>query len=169
MMMNSRNRWESRNKLHDCTLRDVLRRSFWAACCIAFACIPLYADSISVSGDPGSLVVNTAVAGSEPTVATDATTTYSVDTTPANRRILGRLNTPMPANTELKITLQAPTGGTSWGVVSLNASDQVLVSGIPHHTNQGGLSITYEFSATVQAGSVSSTSRTVTLTLADQF
>jgi hypothetical protein len=108
-----------------------------------------------------------AVPGSEPTSATDATTTYSIQTTPANRRITASLNFPMPANTDLYITLQPPTGANGMGAVSLTTTDQNLVTGIPHHTNQGGLGITYQFSATVQAGTVSSTSRTVTFTVAD--
>ena len=144
-------------------------RIFWAMVCLGIACIPLYADSISVSGDPGTLVINMAAAGSEPTAVTDATTTYTVETIPALRRITGELSSAMPANTELKITLQPPTGATGWGTVSLNSSARVLVSNIPHHTTQGGLGITYEFSATVDAGVISSMSRTVTLTLIDQF
>ena len=146
-----------------------MSRVFLAALCLSIACFPLHADSISVSGDPGTLVVNIAIAGSEPASATDATTTYSVETTPANRRITGELNSPMPPQTYLEMTLEAPTGANSMGAVTLLSTAQDLVTGIRHHTTQGGLSITYTFSATVQAGVVSSTSRTVTLTVADIF
>lgn len=140
-----------------------------AALCLSLACLPLYADSISVSGDPGPLVVTAAIAGSEPTCAIDATTTYSVQTTPNNRRITGELNSAMPSNTNLRIELQPPTGATSMGEVSLSTVAQNLVTGIDHHTDEGGLSITYKFSASAAAGVVPSTSRTVTFTVADIF
>ena len=131
-------------------------------------CLPVYADSISVSGDPGTLVINSSVAGSQPASVTDATTTYSVVTTPAQMRITGSLNSNMPANVDLCVTLQAPTGGSSAGQVQLSTTAMDLVTGMNHHTNQGGLTITYKLSATVQAGVVSSSSRTVILTLTTQ-
>ena len=141
-------------------------RVILAALCLAVACLPLNADSLSVSGNPGTLVINTVTtAGSQPTSVTDATTTYSVVTTPALMRITGELNSSMPANVNLWITLQAPTGGSSSGSVQLTTTAKNLITGMSHHTDQGGLSITYEFSATVGAGVISSSSRTVILTL----
>lgn len=140
-------------------------RALLAAFCLYIGCFPLYADSITVSGDPGTLAINTAIAGSEPTSVIDATTTYSVVTTPGGKKISGRLDSVMPPNTSLEITLQAPTGANCLGKVILTPVNKNLVTGIPGGTTQGGLSITYEFSATVNAGVISSSSRTITLTL----
>ena len=122
-------------------------------------------DEISVSGNPGALTVNAAVAGSEPTAVTDATTTYAITTNNTTRKITGKINTAMPANTFLKVTLVAPTGGTSAGQVTLSGTDQDLVTGISTLA-ESGKTITYELSATAAAGVVASASKTVTLTVA---
>ena len=142
-------------------------RALLAAFFLCVGSFPLYADSISVSGDPGTLIVNTAIAGSQPPFVEDATTTYSVVTTPANMKITGNLNLVMPTNTILRITLQAPTGATSLGAVLLTPAAKDLVTGIPALTNQGALSITHRLSAIVLAGVISSSSRTITLTLTE--
>jgi hypothetical protein len=123
-------------------------------------------NEIAVSGNPGALVVNTAVAGSQPTAATDATTTYSITTNSSFKKITGMLSAAMPANTALRLTLTAPTGASSAGQVTLTASAQDLVTGISTLA-EGGLGISYEFSATLSAGIISSAQRTVTLTVVD--
>ena len=123
-------------------------------------------NEISVSGNPGALIVSAATAGSQPTVATDATTTYSITTNGSSKKITGVLNSVMPDNTTLKINLTAPTGGTSSGQVTLTATAQDLVTSISGLA-QSGLSIGYEFSATLSAGIIASAQKTVTLTVAD--
>ncbi|MFA4947604.1 MAG: hypothetical protein WC674_03730 [Candidatus Krumholzibacteriia bacterium] len=123
-------------------------------------------NEISVSGNPGALIVVTAVPGSQPTAVTDATTTYAITTNIASKKITGALNTAMPANTALKVTLVAPTGGTSSGQVTLTAIAQDLVTGITTLA-QSGLGISYNFSATLAAGVIASAVKTVTLTVAD--
>lgn len=123
-------------------------------------------DEISVSGNPGALVVNTAVPGSQPTAATDASTSYSITTNNSSRKITGAIDAAMPANTSLKASLTAPTGGSSAGEVTLTASAQDLVTAISTLA-ESGLTISYEFSATLAAGIISSSQRTVTLTIAD--
>lgn len=122
-------------------------------------------DEVSVSGNPSALVVNSATAGSQPDAQTDATTTYAVSTNGSAKKITGKINTAMPANTLLKVTLAAPTGATSAGQVTLTATDQDLVTGISTLA-ESGLTVTYEFSATLSAGVVASASKTVTLTIA---
>jgi hypothetical protein len=123
-------------------------------------------NEISVSGNPGALIVITAVPGSQPTAVTDATTTYAITTNIANKKITGALNTAMPANTSLKVTLVAPTGGTSAGQITLTASAQDLVTGISTLA-ESGLGISYNFSATLAAGVVASAQKTLTLTVVD--
>jgi hypothetical protein len=123
-------------------------------------------DEISVSGNPGALIVNTAVPGSQPTAATDATTSYSITTNNSSRKITGSINSAMPANTTLKVTLGAPTGGSSAGEVTLSTTAQDMVTAISTLA-ESGVSISYEFSATLAAGVIASSQRTVTFTIAD--
>jgi hypothetical protein len=123
-------------------------------------------NEISVSGNPGALIVSAATAGSQPTAVTDATTTYSITTNGTGMKITGVLNTAMPENTSLKATLTAPTGGTGAGQVTLTASAADLVTAIDA-VAESGIAISYEFSATAAAGVVASAQKTVTLTVAD--
>jgi len=119
---------------------------------------------ISVSGNPGALNVATATAGQDPDEVSDATTTYSITTNRDNLKITGALNTAMPTGTTLKLNLEAPTGATSAGDVSMSATAADLVTGITKKKGSS-LQVTYKLSATVEAGVVSTTSKTVTLTL----
>ncbi len=123
-------------------------------------------NEITVSGNPGALVISTATAGSQPTAATDATTSYSVTTNGTNKKITGSIDTAMPANTSLLVTLTAPTGGSSAGQVTLSTTAQDLVTGISTLA-ESGLTISYEFTADAAAGVVASSTKTVTLTVAD--
>jgi hypothetical protein len=123
-------------------------------------------NEISVSGDPGNLVVNTATAGSEPTADTDATTTWAVTTNESSKKMTGSINTAMPANVTLEVNLTAPTGGSSEGDVTLSDSDADLVTAIST-VAESGLTITYTLSATIAAGTVAQAQKTVTLTLTD--
>lgn len=123
-------------------------------------------DEISVSGNPGALQVNTATAGSEPTDATDATTSWAVTTNGSGKKMIGSINTVMPPNTTLYVNLTAPAGGTSLGDVTLSTGDADLVTGIST-VAESGLTITYTLSATIAAGVIPAAQKTVTLTLTD--
>lgn len=121
-------------------------------------------NELSVSSPTVSLTVNAATAGSAPTAASDATTSYAITTNESNRKITGILNTAMPAGVSLSASLAAPTGGNSVGPVALTATAQDLVTGISA-LNESGKVITYSLSATSAAGVVASASKTVTLTI----
>jgi hypothetical protein len=120
-------------------------------------------DELSVSGDPAPLIISSAAAGSEPTSATDSSTTYSITTNQAGRKITGQIDTDMTAGT-LTVNLTAPTGGTSTGNVTLSSVAADLVTGFGA-VAEGTRTITYTFSATASAGVAASTTKTVTLTL----
>lgn len=128
---------------------------------------PLHADDIFISGNPGALIVNAADAGSQPNSVTDASTSYSIDITTSNKKITGAIDSAMPANTYLRVTLTAPAGATSVGQITLSVTALDLVTGLTVGMNEGGLGIMYEFSASVEAGIVPSASKTVTFTIAD--
>lgn len=124
-------------------------------------------QTISVSGNPASLIVTNAIAGAQPT-AVSASTNYTI-TTPnqGNRtyKITAQLSGAMPAGLTLTATLAAPTaGGTSAGAVVLDATARDVVTAIPNKVT-ATQSITYQLSATVSAGVVASSTRTVTLTI----
>ncbi len=125
-----------------------------------------FAQTLAVSGSPGLLRINSAVAGSQPISVSNATTTYTVVTPPANRlyNVTARLNAAMPAGVTLNATLAAPTGATSLGPVALDATARNVVTGITRNTT-ATRGITYQLSATVLAGVVPNSSRTVTLTI----
>jgi hypothetical protein len=125
------------------------------------------AQTITVSGNPAALKITSAVTGSQPTTVSNSSSTYTVVTpNPANRtyKITAQLTALMPAGVTLTATLAAPTGGTSVGPVALDMTARDMVTGIPKTTNSTQ-SITYQLSATVLAGVVTSTSRVVTLTV----
>ncbi|MBI1922902.1 hypothetical protein HYR99_01495 [Candidatus Poribacteria bacterium] len=123
-------------------------------------------NEISVSGNPGALTVSVATAGSEPTDATNSTTTYNITSNGTGKKITGAINTAMPSGTSLKVSLAAPTGATSAGTVTLSITAANLVTGITQKA-ESSKTITYTLSATVSAGVVASASKTVTLTLTD--
>ena len=119
------------------------------------------------SGSAGSLVINTVVAGQNPTGATTSATTYDVTTpnSPGTYRITARINQAMPAGTTLSLTMAAPTGASSVGPVSLTTTAQDIVINVPRKTSDTALAITYSFDATPAAGVLPITSRTITLAI----
>jgi hypothetical protein len=133
---------------------------------LCFGATAARAQTLTVSGSPAAMVINTAVAGFTPTDDTDAATTYSVKT--ANKtpiKITGRLNSPMPPGVTLTVNLAPTTGATSNGTVTLDATARDLVGNITHN-NVRTAAITYVMSATPAAGVVAPQSRTVTFTIA---
>lgn len=127
------------------------------------------AQTLNVSGSPGLLRVSTAVAGSEPIAVTNASTTYTVTTGNPNRlhKITARLSAPMPVGVTLTGSFDAPAGATSLGPVALDATARDVVLDIPRRTTATH-AITYTLSATVAAGVIPNSSRTVTLTIVQQ-
>lgn len=121
-------------------------------------------NQMSVSGNPGALAITTATAGSAPTDATSATTTWAITTNQTGTKVTGAIDLAMPAGVTLKVNLAAPTGATSAGAVSLGAIAGDLVTGITK-LNESAKTITYTLSATTAAGVVASSTRTVTYTV----
>ena len=125
------------------------------------------AQSLTISANPPAMIISTAVAGSDPTSVTNATTTYTTKTNNAlnKLKITGRLTAIMPAGMSLAINLTPVASGVSNGSVVLSTVAQDLMGPITNTANQTK-TITYTLSATAAAGVVASTTRTVTLTLA---
>ena len=121
-------------------------------------------NEIAASGNPAPLIVNSATAGSQPAAAINSATTYAITTNEANKKITGVLDSGMPAGTTLIINLAAPTGASSAGDVVLTNIASDLVTGITKIA-ESGKTITYAFSANIDAGVIASSTRTVTLTI----
>ena len=123
-------------------------------------------NEISVSGNPGTLIISAALPGSNPTPATDSSTTYAITTNGTNKRITAAINEPMPTGLTLKVNLEAPSVGSSAGDVILSTIAASVVTGISQVADSSS-TITYTLEATAQAAEVSSGTKTVTFTLTD--
>ncbi|MFZ3046687.1 MAG: hypothetical protein WA151_12305 [Desulfatirhabdiaceae bacterium] len=123
-------------------------------------------NELSVSGSPSALIVNTAIAGFQPDPVSNALTTYAITTNGINKKITGMINTPMPDYVTLKITLVAPTSGSSVSEVTLGTTPADLVTGISQLA-ESAKTITYKLTALTSAGVIPSAVKTVTLTIAD--
>lgn len=123
-------------------------------------------NEIAVSLASVSLVVNSATAGAQPDADTDATSFYAITTNGTNKRIQAKLDTAMPADTTLVVNVEVPSVGSSAGDVTLTATDQDVVTGITEVADAAS-GITYTLDATVAAGIIGASSRTVTFTIID--
>ncbi len=120
-------------------------------------------DSITISGTPGHLNINSANAGQAPYTVSDSSTVYSL-VVDGTRKITGHLDNNLPSHTTLMVNLAAPSGASSLGAISLSTLANDLVTDIPTGS-YSNLSINYQFSATPLAGVLPITSRTVTFTI----
>ncbi len=121
-------------------------------------------SELAVSGDPAILTVSVATAGSGPTSAVDNSTYYALTTNGSSEKLMASINLAMPTATALFLTASPPTGAISIGPVSLDVSDQSIVTGISQ-VAQSNLQLSYLFQASVGAGVLAPTTRIVTLTL----
>jgi hypothetical protein len=119
-------------------------------------------NQVAFSGSP-SLVINTATAGSSPTAAT-AGATWAVTTNQTGARITASIGSNMPAGLTLSVNLAAPAGASSAGAQALSTVAVDVVTNIST-VAQGAMAATYSLDATIAAGVVSSTTRTVTYTI----
>jgi hypothetical protein len=115
-----------------------------------------------------TFAISTATAGAQPNSDGDQTGTYDITTNCAAnaKKITAALDLAMPTGTSLIMNVSAPTGGTSAGDVTLTAVAQnavTLIDGVA----EANIGIYYVFAATVAAGVVTNTPKTLTLTLAD--
>ena len=124
---------------------------------------------IATSGNPGALSITTGTAGTDAlTSVSDNSTTYSITQNFANTvKITANLDAALASGYSLSINL-ASTKGTSAGAVDIsNATSGSALNVVTaiHEGADAGQAIGYTFSALASAGTLSSTSKTVTLTL----
>jgi hypothetical protein len=124
--------------------------------------------TLTTAGTPASMIVTTAVAGSQPLPITVGGTTLRIVAKCGGQcfnHVTAELNTPMPANTTLSVALSAPPfPETTAGTVVLSTTPQSVINNLKQETG-ATVNITYVFTATAAAGVVPSQTRTVTFTL----
>ncbi|MEJ2611807.1 MAG: hypothetical protein P8179_17450 [Candidatus Thiodiazotropha sp.] len=124
-------------------------------------------NEIAITNGTIGLVVSGATAGSAPTQVTDSDTyaiTTNADTD--SKKITAKINAAMDSGLTLGITVTAPTGATSTGAQTLSDSAVDVVTGV-EAVAESELSITYTLDATVGAGVIAESTKTVTLTITD--
>lgn len=124
---------------------------------------------ISTSGNPAALIVTTGTAGTDAlTSVSDNSTTYSITQNFGNTvKITANLDVALQPGYALNVNL-ASTKGTSAGTVDISNATSGSAASVVTAINRGadaGQAITYTFSALASAGMLTSTTRTVTLTL----
>lgn len=123
-----------------------------------------YDNSLSISGNPHPLIINTASAGKEPNSSIDCTTTYSIRVFKGKSvSISAAIDSPLPDHTSLNINLAVPPRAKSIPS-KLKTTPQIIATGIQSGTYEN-LSIIYTFSATVEAGVVPLESKKLILTV----
>jgi hypothetical protein len=120
-------------------------------------------NQISFAGSP-SLIITTAVAGSDPTSAVDATSTWAVTCNQTGAKVSASIPSVMGTGLTLKVNLTAPVGATSAGLLALGTVSVDLVTVITKEKGSG-LNATYQLDATALAGVVTSATKVVTYTI----
>ena len=77
-------------------------------CLISVMAINIPAAKLKTNGNAGPLVIILGSAGLDPDPVSDSSTSYDINTNKDNQKITGALDTTMPANTSLGVTLSAP-------------------------------------------------------------
>lgn len=124
---------------------------------------PALGQTISVSGDPSVMTVDSAIPGSPLDAVTEGSTTYSVSAD-SSATVLARLNEAAPSGVTLEVELEAPQGAVSQGFVELTTMDREVVTSIDPGSH-ASLQITYRLASSAEAGTVSLTGRDVVLTI----
>ena len=124
---------------------------------------------IAVTGDPGSMTITTGTAGTNAlTSVSDNSTKYSITQNVAGTvKVTANLDAAMAAGYTLQMNL-ASTNGTSAGTVDVSATTPGSAVNVVSNIAMGADAaqvITYTFGANASAGTLASTSKTVTLTL----
>lgn len=124
---------------------------------------------ISTSGNPGAMTITNGTAGTDAlSSVSDNSTTYSITQNFGNTvKVTANLDAALPAGYTLQMNM-ASVQGTSAGNVDISNAISASAVNVVTAINKGAdaaKAISYTFSALASAGTLSSTSKTVTLTL----
>jgi len=124
---------------------------------------------ISTSSNPGAMTITTGTAGTDAlSSVSDNSTTYSITQNFGNTvKVTANLDAALPVGYTLQINM-ASAQGTSAGNVDISNATSGSAVNVVTAINRGAdaaKAISYTFSALASAGTLSSTGKTVTLTL----
>jgi hypothetical protein len=122
-------------------------------------------SKISISGNPGPLVIHRVVSTSNANSVSDENTKYSLITNVDNMKIVASINDRMPLGTRLMMKVTNKRASSTGLVDVSNATIPVdVVTGISKGRDIDQ-SISYTFAANTEVQEVQAQSRTITLTL----
>src|SRR5262245_59264861 len=91
-------------------------------------------DAIQSRTAPGSVDITSAVAGSPPTAVSNSTGEYRVKVgNGTTKNITAALNSALPPGVTMTITMVAPPGATSVGVVTLSTTPVTVVTNVSNN------------------------------------
>ncbi len=122
-------------------------------------------NEIALAGDLNITNEKTVTVHSQTVKIIDATSTYRITTNEEHKKITGVLNTVLPKDSDLLISLEAPSGALSAGGVSLKSTPVDLVTGVSKVAeSQKIIRYTYTTPADVQITAPLSQMITLTIT-----
>ena len=121
-------------------------------------------NEIAITSHPTFLTINTTMINSRVMKIIDATSTYSITTNEADKKITGVLNFDLPEYTCLIISLEAPTGAKRIDNVLLSHVPIDLVTGITKVAESNKI-ITYQLRAPASTPWNTPLPETMTLTI----
>jgi hypothetical protein len=121
-------------------------------------------NEIAIARDLSITGIKTVTVNSQSIKVINAISTYLITTNEENKKITGVLNTILPKDSRLNISVEAPTGAISVGGVDLKNVPTDLVVGVSKVAEAEKV-ITYTFSAPVSTRLDTSLSQMVTLTI----
>ena len=124
---------------------------------------------ISTSGNPAALTIITGTAGTDAlSSVSDNSTTYSITQNYGNTvKVSAHMDAALSSGYTLQVNL-ASTKGTSAGTMDISNATSGSAVDVVTGINKGadpGQTISYTFSALASTGTLSSTNKTITLTL----
>lgn len=124
---------------------------------------------ISTSGNPAALTITTGTAGTDAlSSVSDNSTTYSITQNYGNTvKVSAHMDAALSSGYTLQVNL-ASTKGSSAGTIDISNATSGSALDVVTGINKGadaGQTISYTFSALASAGTLSSTNKTITLTL----
>ena len=125
-------------------------------------------NEITVTGSPSLNIVDAETLGSGLTAVSDTSTSWAITNNAGDdaKKLTVALDSDMPTDTTLSITMVGPSGSTAATSQLLSTIAVDAVTAIDS-VSETGLAITYDMTALVTADVVASATKTVTFTLAD--
>lgn len=110
---------------------------------------------LDIATSPAPLFVRSATARNVPTSASVSGTTWAITTNEANQKVVGAIDSPMPAGLSLAVSLGAPAGAASRGSAALGVASVDLVTGLSS-VSASALPMVYTLNSSASASALAS-------------